>query len=125
MSDNGTLQTTLSIVLGIVLVALGVGAYVLSDFASVTALIPAVFGVVITALGAVGRETNRERLSIYGVGILALLGVMGSLRGIPDIIALVTGESVDSSVAAISQGAMILISLVLVLAVGKYVLDER
>ncbi|MDJ1432956.1 hypothetical protein [Halostagnicola sp. A-GB9-2] len=125
MNDNGTLQTTLSIVLGIVLVALGIGAYVLSDFASVTALIPAIFGVVITALGAIGRKTNRERLSIYGVGVLALLGVMGSLRGIPDIIALVTGESVDSSVAAISQGAMILISLVLVLAVGKYVLDER
>lgn len=41
----------LSIVLGVALVVLGAGAYVLSDFASITALIPAIFGVLIAILG--------------------------------------------------------------------------
>ncbi len=110
------------IVLGIVLVVLGIGAYVLSNFASVTALIPAFFGVLIAILGVVGRQqTNRQRLAAYGIGLLAVLGVLGSTRGIPDIIALLTGESVESTIAAVSQGAMIVICLVLLAAVIQFV----
>ncbi|WP_440763881.1 hypothetical protein [Natronorubrum sp. DTA7] len=118
MSSPGR-TPTLGIGLGIALVALGIGAYVLSDFASVTALIPAVFGVAIALLGVVGWQTDRQRLAIYGIGALALLGVLGSARGIPDVIALLTGGSVESTVAAVAQGSMILIGLVLLVAVAR------
>lgn len=109
----------LGIVLGIVLVAIGIGAYVLSSFASVTALVPAIFGVVIAALGVAGRRTERQKLAILGIGVLGLLGVLGSARGVPDVIALLTGGAVDSTVAAVAQGSMILIGLVLVAAAGR------
>ncbi|MXV63102.1 hypothetical protein GS429_13695 [Natronorubrum sp. JWXQ-INN-674] len=124
---NSAEQTTptLGIALGIVLVLLGSGAYVLSEFASVTALIPAVFGIAIVLLGIVGRQPERRRLAVYGIGGLALLGVFGSARGIPDVIALLTGGSVDSTVAAVAQGSMILIGLILLVAVGRDLLDER
>lgn len=125
MTDPGKLASTLGIVLGLALGVLGVGAYVLSDFASITALIPTVFGVLIALLGVVGRQPDRQRLAVYGIGLLALLGVLGAARGIPGVIALLTGESVESAIAAVSQGAMILISLVLLAAVIKYVLDTR
>ncbi|WP_440770459.1 hypothetical protein [Natronorubrum sp. DTA28] len=118
MSSAGR-TPALGIGLGIALVALGIGAYVLSDFASVTALIPAVFGVVIALFGVVGWQTDRQRLAIYGIGALALLGVLGSARGIPDVIALLTGGSVESTVAAVAQGSMILIGLVLLVAVAR------
>jgi FtsH-binding integral membrane protein len=69
----------LGIVLGIALVVLGVGAYVLSNFASITALIPAFFGTLIVILGVVGyKQTDRQRLAAYGIGLLAVLGVLGS-----------------------------------------------
>ncbi|AXR77213.1 hypothetical protein [Natrarchaeobaculum sulfurireducens] len=109
----------LGIVLGIVLVAIGIGAYVLSSFASLTALVPAVFGVVIAALGVAARRTERRKLATLGIGVLSLLGVLGSARGIPDVIALLTGGAVDSTVAAVAQGSMILIGLVLVAAAGR------
>ncbi|NGM67856.1 hypothetical protein G6M89_02320 [Natronolimnobius sp. AArcel1] len=122
-----TAKTTpgLGIVLGAVLVVIGIAAYVLSDFASVTALIPAIFGVVIAALGLVGRQTDREQIAGYAIGVLALLGVLGSARGVPDVIALVTGGSVDSSVAAVAQGSMIVIGVVLLGAVARDLLAGR
>lgn len=116
----------LGIILGIVLVVLGVGAYVLSDFASITALIPAVFGVLVAILGVVGyQETDRQRLAAYGIGLLAVLGLLGSTRGIPDIIALLTGEAVESTIAAVAQGTMIVICLVLLAAVIQFIRDTR
>ncbi|MFO7832871.1 MAG: hypothetical protein R6V31_02145 [Halohasta sp.] len=116
----------LSIVLGIALVVLGVGAYVLSDFASITAFIPTVFGALIAILGMVGhRGTDRQRQAAYGIGLLAVLGVLGSTRGIPDIIALLTGGAVESTTAVVSQGAMIVICLVLLLAMIQFIRDTR
>ncbi|WP_336364941.1 hypothetical protein [Halalkalicoccus salilacus] len=116
----------LGIMLGIALIVLGIGAYVLSDFASITALIPAVFGVLIAILGIVGyQETDRQRLAAYGIGLLAVLGVLGSTRGIPDIIALLTGEAIESTIAVVSQGTMIIICLVLLAAVIQFIRDTR
>lgn len=122
MTDSGTIVFRLGIGLGIALVVVGVAAYVLSDFASVTALIPAVFGLIIAVLGAVGdRQTDRRRLAASGIGLLALLGVLGSMRGIPDMIALLTGGSVGSIIAVVSQATMIAICLVLLAAVVLFI----
>lgn len=126
MASSRTSAFMLGIVLGILLVVLGVGAYVLSDFASITALIPAFFGVLIAILGMVGyQRTGRQRLAAYGIGLLAVLGLLGSTRGIPDIIALLTGGAVESTIAAISQGTMIVICLVLLVAVMQFIRDRR
>ena len=125
MTSSGTSTFTLGIVLGLALIVLGVGAYVLSAFASVTALIPALFGIVIALFGVGGRRMNQDRLAVYGIGLLAVLGVLGSARGIPAVIALLAGESVESVIAAVSQGTMIVICLVLLAAVLTFVLDMR
>lgn len=125
MTASGRLASVLGIALGSALVVLGASAYVLSDFASATALIPALLGVAIALLGMAGLRTDRERLAVYGIGLLALFGVLGSTRGIPDVIALLTGGPVESTVAAVSQGAMIAIGLVLLVAVARYVVDAR
>ncbi len=117
--DTSETTSTLGIVLGAVLVVIGIAAYVVSDFASITALIPAIFGVIIAGFGVVGRQTERRRLAVIGIGVLALLGVAGSARGISDVIALLTGGAVDSTVAAVAQGSMILVGLILLFAVGR------
>lgn len=126
MANSKTSTFMLGIVLGIALVVLGIGAYVLSDFASITALIPTLFGVLVVILGVVGRQQpDRQRLAAYGIGLLAVLGVLGSTRGIPAIIALLTGESVDSTIAAVSQGAMIVVCLVLLAAVIQFIRETH
>ena len=119
MASTRTTTPTLGIALGAALVAIGLGAYVISEFASITALIPAVFGVVIVGLGVAAWQTPREKLAVLGIGVLSLLGVLGSARGVPDVITLLTGGAVESTVAAVAQGSMIAIGLVLFLAAGR------
>ena len=126
MATSGPAAFRLGIVLGIALVLLGVGAYALSDFVSITALIPTFFGVLVGILSVVGyRRRDRQRLAAIGIGLLAVLGVLGSTRGIPDILALLTGGAVDSPIAAVSQGAMIAVCLVLLATVIQVIRDTR
>lgn len=125
MDDRERLVSMLGVALGIALVILGVAAYVLSEFASVTALIPSALGLAIALLGAAIPRTDRPRRAAYGIGALAALGALGSLRGVPDIVALLTGGTPESTVAAVAQGLTILVCLVLLAAVGGYVLEQR
>ncbi len=109
-----------SIVAGMVLVLVGIVSYVLSDFASLTALIPAFIGFFFALLGVIARATAADRPAILAIGALSVFAIGGSLRGVSDIVALVTGGSPDSAVAAVSQGATIAISLVLLVAVFQF-----
>ena len=102
---------------GFAMVLLGIAAYVLSDFASLTALIPAILGIVFVTVGRVGLNMNRERQAVYGLGVLSVLGIAGSARGFGDVLALVTGGTVDNTIGAVSMGLMILLSLVVLVVV--------
>lgn len=114
----------LSVAGGGVLVATGVVAYVITDFASVTALIPAVFGVILVVAGTVGLRTDRERESVYATAVVAAVGALGSTRGVPDKISLLRGDPVETPVAAVSQGVMLGVCVVLVVAAVWYVVKE-
>jgi len=124
MQETTRSVPTAGLVGGGLLVALGVGAYAISGFASVTALIPAVFGLLIALLAVAGRR-GRGRLATYGIAGLAALGIAGSLRGLPDVLALLTGGDVDSTVAAVSQGGMVLVCLSLLVVVASALLGDR
>jgi len=74
----------LSLVVGVFLVVLGVSGYWASDMVSVTALIPAFFGVVIVGLGAMARSEARRKMAMHiamGVAVLGILGTVGGLVG--------------------------------------------
>ncbi|MFU8867483.1 hypothetical protein [Natronococcus sp.] len=113
------------IAIGVLLVLLGAVAYVGTGFASVTALIPTFFGIAVVALGWVGRATGQRRIAVYGYGLLALLGIAGSTRGLTDAWTLVTGGSADSPVAALSQAAMVLLCFALLFLVGRALGDDH
>ncbi|UWG49575.1 putative membrane protein [Halalkaliarchaeum sp. AArc-CO] len=125
MADSTQFVFTSGLIIGVALVVLGVGAWVLTDFASITALIPAFFGILAVGFASVGRETDRERLSVYGIGALGALAVLGSLRAVPEILAVATGGEVGSVVAVASQGTMIVLGVVLVVVAARAVAAER
>lgn len=125
MSEPGSATTRIGIGIGALFVLIGIAAYVLSDFASVTALIPAFFGVIIVALGIVGWQTDNERIAIYAMGVLAAISVAGSGRGIPDILSLLGGESVDSVIATTTQALTIVLGLTLLVIVVGYLQSTR
>jgi hypothetical protein len=121
----------LSIVLGLVLVALGAAVYFMAsaDDRSVTALIPAFFGAPIVLLGLLAQvKPGAQKHSMHGVAILALLGLIGAgMQGVPKLGALLTDRgSLERPMATLTQNLMALICLVLLLAcVRSFVLARK
>jgi len=75
--------TKLTITLGAVLVVLGLGAYVLSGAASITAAIPAFLGLPILIAGVVANaKPDIHRHAIHVALVIAVLGALGSLGGV-------------------------------------------
>lgn len=69
---------------GIVLMIIGLGSYVLTGRTSVTALIPAFFGIVFVALAYVARGEAMRRHAMHAAVALGLLGALASLgRAVP------------------------------------------
>lgn len=117
MNNDAPITPLTGMALGSILVVLGISAYVVTGFVSITALIPAVFGIFIATVGYLGQETDRVRLAIGGIAIFALLAILGSLRAVPDIFDLVTGGQVDSVTATVAQGVMIVVGILLLISV--------
>ncbi|MEQ9617209.1 MAG: hypothetical protein RLN60_04150 [Phycisphaerales bacterium] len=121
----------LSLVLGLVLVAMGTVAYLTADAGdrSVTALIPAFFGTPIVLLGLLAQlKPGARKHSMHGVALLALLGLIGAgMQGVPKLGALLTDrESLERPTATLVQNLMALVCLVLLLAcVRAFVLARK
>jgi hypothetical protein len=73
---------------GLLLMVIGIGSYVLTGRTSITALIPAFFGVVFVALAWVARNESARKHAMHAAVALAALGVLGTLgRAIPAVAA--------------------------------------
>jgi len=125
MADRTEFAFKSGLGIGVALVVLGVGAWILTNFVHITALIPAIFGIVVVGVVSVGWITNRERLALYSVAAVGVVGALGSLRAVPDIITLATGGAVDSTVGVASQGIMIVLGLGLAVIAVRAVLSDR
>jgi hypothetical protein len=119
--------SSVSMGFGVVLIALGVGTYVYTDRASITALIPAFFGVAFLVLGALGRS---DRLRKHVMHLAAMLGLVGFLlagyRAFPSVMCYLAGEEVPRPAAAVETTLMaILCAVFVVLCVRSFVASRR
>lgn len=94
-------MTTTTQIVGAVLIALGVIAYVVTGFASATALFPSLLGLVLLILGLVARRASTHQHAIHAALVVALLGALGSLQPI--------GGLADAEPAAITSLLTILV----------------
>jgi hypothetical protein len=117
---------TLAIVFGLILDALGVGAYLASDAKSVTALIPAFFGTPILICGLLAKFVPGIRKHVMHVAaLLGLLGALGGLSmGLPKLGALMAG-TLERPMAPILQISMGAVSLVFLALCVKSFIDAR
>ena len=115
----------LTIVFGVAMLLLGVVAYFVTGMQSVTALIPAFFGVIFVVLGAIMRDQSRARHAGHAAATLALLGLLGSARGVPAVITLAQGGEVQRPAAAVAQAVMVVLCLAYVALAIKSFLDAR
>jgi hypothetical protein len=73
---------------GIILMVIGIGSYWLTGRTSITALIPAFFGVVFVGLAYAARNEAMRKHVMHVAVALGLLGALGTLgRAVPAILA--------------------------------------
>ena len=111
---------------GVLLILLGLIAYLGTGQESVTALIPAFFGVPLLLLGWLARTESRRKHALHAAAVLAALGLAGSVRGLPQAWQLMAGDEVARPVAVVVQAVMALLCLIfVVLAVRSFVAARR
>lgn len=71
-------RTTIS--LGVILILIGLIAYIATSFSSWTALIPAVLGAIMVVLGYIGM--NSPRVGNTAALIVAVLGIIGTATNV-------------------------------------------
>ena len=105
-------MTALSQTVGLLLMVLGIGGYVMTGMASPTALIPAAFGMVISGLGYYGRHESTRKVAMHIAMGVAMVGMLGSITGLLSMPALLSGAEVARPAATISRSLMAVILLV-------------
>lgn len=97
---------------GLALIVLGAAAYFGSSMASVTALIPAFFGIVIGICGMIALRPGPRTPALVVALVVALLGVAGSLSRLVPALTSDAGFTLD-----IKSGAQIALAII----AGAYV----
>ncbi len=112
-------------IFGIGLILLGLFAYFLTGMESLTALIPAAFGLIFFLLGLAARKESIYKHVMHGAAGLALLGLIGSFGGLIDSFILISGESVERPNAAIAQAVMALFCIGFLIAAVRSFINAR
>jgi hypothetical protein len=115
-------MTKTSIGFGSALVLLGLGGYFGTGAEHPTALIPAAAGILLIVFGLLARNPNLRMHAMHGAALIGLLGFFGSVRGLPQLMKLITGDSIARPVAAVSRSIMAVLCLAfVVLTVRSFV----
>ena len=111
--------------LGIALLILGLGGYLLTGASSLTALIPAAFGLLFVVAGLLARNDRLRVNAMHAAVVLAVLGFLGSVRGLFRIADVFHPISTRPA-AVVAQAIMALLTLgYVVLAVRSFIRARR
>jgi hypothetical protein len=114
-------------VFAVLLILLGVGGYLLTGRVSITALIPAFFGLAVLICGVIAaRPDSRRGLWMHIAVGLMFLGLVGTARVVPGMLEMLSGVAVERPGAVVAQVVMASLCLVyVVLAVRSFVQARR
>ena len=111
--------------LGAALIVLGLAGYGLTGAASLTALIPAAFGLLLVLAGVLARNERWRMHAMHAAVLVALLGFLGSARGLLGLGAVLDGTAARPA-ATVSQAIMAVLTFVyIVLAVRSFIEARR
>ena len=105
----------ITIGLGLVLIALGLGGYFGTGRESETALIPAFFGLPLLLLGLAALKERVRKTSMHIAVAVGLLGFAGTVSGLMKLPVLLTGGELERPAAVAVQAAMAIVCFVFVL----------
>lgn len=86
-----------TIVFGVLMIALGLAGYFGTGRVSVTALIPAGFGILLAVLGALSFDERRRKQTMHAAAAIGVIGLLGTA---PALVQLLVGGEASSAVLA-------------------------
>lgn len=114
-----------TIATGIALFVLGLGGYLLTAASSLTALIPAAFGLLLVVAGLLARHDRLRMHAMHAAVVVAAIGFLGSVRGLFRIADVFHPISTRPA-AIVAQAIMALLTLAyLAFAVRSFVQARR
>jgi hypothetical protein len=118
-------MANITVALAAILIVLGVGGYFGSGGVSITALIPAAFGLVLLVFGMLARDPAKRKHAMHGAAMIGLLGALGTISGLIKFFRMAAGESVARPQAVTAQAVMCILCLVFVALCVKSFIDAR
>ncbi len=115
---------TLALLVGVVLVAIGLGTYLGTGAHAPTALIPAALGVLIAAAGAVARNPRLRMHAMHVAVLVALIGVLGCIPGVLRLPALLGGTA-ERPIAVVAQIVTFVVCLAFVVSAVRSFIEAR
>ena len=116
-------MATTTIGFGIVLILLGLGGYFGTDRVSLTALIPAAFGLLLVIFGALARDDKRRKMAMHIAVTVGLLGFLGTAPGLVKLPMLLMGGEVQRPAAVVAQSIMAVLMAIYVAMCVKSFID--
>jgi len=116
---------TTTIGFGVVLIILGLAGYFGSGMVSLTALIPAAFGLLLLIFGAMAKDDKRRKMAMHIAVVVGLLGFLGTLPGLLKLGALLSGGDVARPMAVVAQSIMAVLMAIYVAMCVKSFIDAR
>nr|MBN2277620.1 hypothetical protein [candidate division Zixibacteria bacterium] len=111
-----------TIVYAVLMILLGLIGYFGLGRISITALIPAFFGIVICLIALIAADPNRLKHAMHISTALALIAFLATIGGLYKMLIMLSGGGVVRPAATISQGIMALLSFLYVsMAVRSFV----
>ncbi len=115
-----------TIIIAILLIAVGFGARMLSDSPSMTILIPAALGLLLLIAGLFALKAGLRKHAMHGAAMVALLGIAGSVGALAQLPALLSGGEVQRPLAVGARSLTFLLCAVLLgLAIRSFVAARR
>ena len=113
-------------IFGILLILLGIGGYFGTGRTSLTALIPAAFGLILLILGLLARKETLRRHAMHAAAVLGLLGFLGTASAIPKVFELLTGAPMEHSPAVPFKALMaVLCAAFVALCIRSFIEAKR
>jgi len=116
----------ITIVLALLLIALGVTSRMLSDSPSITVLVPAFIGGAFLLAGLIALKDGARKHAMHAAALLAVLAIAGSAGGLIQLPALLSGGEVQRPLAVVARSiTFALCAGFLVLAIASFVRARR
>lgn len=113
---------TITLILGVLLIVLGVASRMLSESPSITVLIPAFLGLAFVVAGLVSLREGARKHAMHAAAMLALLGIIGGAAALPQLPALLSGGEVARPLAVGARSLTVLLCAVFLgLAIRSFV----